>query len=62
MASGLESALRAAHRANIDRYRRLLKTDLTDIERQFVRRRLAEEQEALRQIAKTNALLDSRVD
>lgn len=36
-----------AHRNNLSRYRRLLKTRLSDIERQFVERRLAEEQTAL---------------
>jgi hypothetical protein len=32
------------HRNNIARYRRLLKTKLTDLERQFIERRLSEEQ------------------
>lgn len=36
-----------AHRNNLSRYRRLLKTRLSDIERQFIERRLAEEQAAL---------------
>ncbi|WP_347951926.1 hypothetical protein [Bradyrhizobium sp. SSUT77] len=36
-----------AHRNNLSRYRRLLKTKLSDIERQFIERRLAEEQTAL---------------
>lgn len=36
-----------AHRNNIHRYRRLLKTRLSQLERQFVERRLAEEQSAL---------------
>jgi hypothetical protein len=36
-----------AHRNNLSRYRRLLKTELSDIERQFIERRLAEEQTAL---------------
>jgi hypothetical protein len=36
-----------AHRNNIARYRRLLTTNLTDLERQFVERRVAEEQSAL---------------
>lgn len=35
------------HRDNLSRYRRLLKTRLSDIERQFIERRLAEEQTAL---------------
>jgi hypothetical protein len=32
------------HRDNIARYRAILKTDLTDLERQFIERRLSEEQ------------------
>jgi hypothetical protein len=36
-----------AHRNNIHRYRRLLRTRLSDLERQFIERRLAEEQAAL---------------
>jgi len=31
------------HRNNIARYRRLLRTKLTDLERQFIERRLSEE-------------------
>ncbi|WP_414645240.1 hypothetical protein [Bradyrhizobium symbiodeficiens] len=40
-----------AHRNNLSRYRRLLKTELSDIERQFIERRLAEEQTALEALA-----------
>jgi hypothetical protein len=40
-------ALMRAHRNNIGRYRRLLKTDLTDLERGFIEKRLVEEQSAL---------------
>jgi len=36
-----------AHRNNIHRYRRLLRTRLTDTERAFIMRRLDEEQTAL---------------
>ena len=36
-----------AHHNNIHRYRSLLKTRLSDIERQFVERRLSEESSAL---------------
>ncbi|OKO69947.1 hypothetical protein [Bradyrhizobium sp. NAS96.2] len=35
------------HRNNIHRYRRLLKTRLSDLERRFVERRLSEEQAAV---------------
>lgn len=40
-----------AHRNNIHRYRRLLGTRLSDIERQFIERRLAEEETALKALA-----------
>lgn len=36
-----------AHRNNIHRYQRLLKTRLSDLERQFIARRLSEERTAL---------------
>jgi hypothetical protein len=36
-----------AHRNNIDRYRRLLKTQLSEVERQYLERRLSEEQSAM---------------
>ena len=36
-----------AHRQNIDRYRSLLRTNLTEFERDFIKRRIAEEQAAL---------------
>ena len=35
------------HRSNIQRYRNLLQTSLTDLERQFVEKRLIEEQSNL---------------
>ncbi|MGA9193765.1 MAG: hypothetical protein WB037_01615 [Pseudolabrys sp.] len=40
-----------AHKANIKRYRKILETFLTDEEEGFVKRRLAEEQTALDQLA-----------
>jgi hypothetical protein len=36
-----------AHRANIQRYKGLLRTKLTELERNYVLRRLREEQESL---------------
>lgn len=36
------------HRANIERYRRLMATPLTTTERRFVERRIREEEAALR--------------
>ncbi len=43
----LRTASIETHRKNIRRYRRLLQTELTDLERQFIRRRLAEEETAI---------------
>lgn len=41
---------------NIERYQRMLRTPLTDLERAFVQRRIAEERQALRlsQVARAN--------
>jgi hypothetical protein len=39
------------HRNNITRYKRLLTTILTDFEREFIERRLSEEQSALEALA-----------
>ena len=36
-----------AHDSNISRYRRLLKTNLSDVERRFLERRLSEESSAV---------------
>ncbi len=36
------------HRANIERYRRMMATPLTALERQFVEQRIQEEEAALR--------------
>jgi hypothetical protein len=40
----IDDQLARAHRNNIQRYRQLLQTSLTELERQFVERRLNEEQ------------------
>jgi hypothetical protein len=40
-----------AHRSNIQRYRNLLQTSLTELESQFVERRLTEEQSNLESLA-----------
>jgi hypothetical protein len=42
------------HRNNIHRYRRLLGTELSDVERQFIERRLSEEKTALQALAAEN--------
>jgi hypothetical protein len=39
------------HRNNVHRYRQLLKTMLTDAERQFIERRLLEEELAIESLA-----------
>jgi hypothetical protein len=44
-------ALLRTHRNNIDRYRRLLKTKLTELERRFIERRLSEEKIAMDELA-----------
>lgn len=46
----LHTILIAAHRGNIRRYRRLLRTHLTELERTFVARRLDEEKAALTEL------------
>ena len=40
------------HRDSIGRYRRLLQTKLTDLERQFIERRLSEEQSDYERLTK----------
>ena len=47
----METVKQFAHRANIERYRKILATYLTAEERRFVEGRLAEEQLALQQLA-----------
>ena len=39
------------HRSNIQRYRNLLQTSLTELERQFIQKRLTEEQSNLENLA-----------
>jgi hypothetical protein len=45
--SQMEQSFLFARRANIERYERLLQTQLTDLERAFIQRRLDEERRAL---------------
>ena len=40
------------HRQNVERYCRLLATELTDLERQYLHKRIAEEYAELRQLEK----------
>lgn len=51
MDSKTQEAFVFAHKANIERYRRILETYLTTDERHFVERRLAEERAALERLA-----------
>ena len=44
-------ALLRTHRNNIGHYHRLLKTELTQFERQFIERRLSEERSAMEKLA-----------
>ena len=46
----MDNSLRT-HRNNIQRYRHLLQTSLTELERQFVEKRLTEEQSHLERLA-----------
>ena len=46
-----ELALLRTHRSNISRYQRLLRTELTEFERQYVERRLSEERSAMEELA-----------
>jgi len=42
------------HRRNIERYCRLLATELTDLERQYLHKRIAEEHSQLERLEKTD--------
>lgn len=53
---------RWSHQTNVERYVRLLRTPLTDIERQFVRRRLAEERLACREVSALSSGIDLEVN
>jgi len=50
MTIDVNNARLAAHRNNLMRYRRILATPLTDIERAYVRRRIDEERLSLEQL------------
>jgi 5-bromo-4-chloroindolyl phosphate hydrolysis protein len=53
------SARIQAHKANIDRYCRLLATELTDYERQYIHKRIAEEHALLSRLEAAVAQLDA---
>ncbi|MCK1519407.1 MULTISPECIES: hypothetical protein [unclassified Bradyrhizobium] len=46
-----EIARLRAHDSNISRYRRLLKTNLSDLERRYLEQRLSEERSAIKSLA-----------
>jgi hypothetical protein len=50
-------ARQRTYRNNIDRYRRLLKTELSALERQFIERRLNEEGSAMESLASSTITL-----
>jgi hypothetical protein len=52
----LIAAKRQAHRANLARYARLLATELTQIERDYIHRRVREERLALEALARDDEL------
>lgn len=54
----LDTILITAHRGNMRRYARLLRTHLTDLERSFVLRRLDEEKAALGDLLRRRANRD----
>ncbi|MGA3242773.1 MAG: hypothetical protein ABSG03_41550, partial [Bryobacteraceae bacterium] len=54
-------ALLRTHRNNIDRYRRLLKTELTELERRFIETRLSEERTAMENVAASTFPLTFRM-
>jgi hypothetical protein len=52
--SDARTAKIAAHKANLKRYAWLLTTELSDLERAFIHRRIAEEREALETLASSS--------
>ena len=55
-----KDALIQAHRNNIGRYQRLLKTRLTSVERHYIEGRLSEERSALQAVVKPSLDVDYR--
>ena len=47
-----------AYRTNIERYQRLLRTQLADNERAFIERRIAEDRQALKEIMQSIGAAD----
>jgi hypothetical protein len=57
---GFHAAQVRGHRRNIERYCRLLATELTDLERQYLHKRIAEEHAQLERLEKSQAETGSR--
>lgn len=60
MKPDMRNTLIVVHKTNIERYRRLLKTHLSVIERAFVERRLDEEEEMILELVQRGARFDCR--
>ena len=58
----IPAALIEAHRNNLKRYCRLLATDLTDLERDYIHRRIAETQQELDRLNMTQVELIGHED
>ena len=56
----LKTAQARRHRQNIERYCRLLATELTDLERHYLHKRIAEEYAQLKRLEKSRAGTESR--
>lgn len=56
--SDIASSRLRAHRNNIARYRRLLETKLTELERDYIQRRLSEEQSNLEALGSVASAFD----
>jgi hypothetical protein len=48
--TGMQAAMLEAHEKNLKRYARLLTTELTQTEREYIHRRIAEERLALERV------------
>ena len=57
----IASARLRTHRNNIARYRRLLETKLTELEREYIQRRLSEEQSVLEALGSGASSLDPQM-
>ena len=57
--TAVKFAIRQAHGMNIDRYQRLLKTHLSDVERRYIASRLLDEQAAMQAADRSATALSS---